>query len=818
MVDINPLPLDRLSWKCNPESLKFNTTDQLEDLGQVLGQDRAIEAIRFGTNMSHKGYNIFALGPDGLDKHEVVMAFLKDRAREETVPSDWCYVYNFQDPRRPNALALPPGRGVQFSQDMSRLAEDIPFVLKNAFESEEYQTRSNMIQQEIKDAQDEALSAVDQEARQRGAALKMTPLGFTFVPIRDGKTVSPDEFRKLSEQEREDIEENLDYLREKLEEVLEFMPDLLTESREKMRKLNEETAGHAIGHLVEQLKKKYADLEEVIEYLAAAQEDIIQNVHQIVHGAEEEAARGPGPEGPQPHSFALEPGRYMVNLIVDNSDAKHAPVIHEDEPTYDRLLGRVEYRSEMGTLMTDFRLIRAGALHSVNGGYLVVDILKLLQHPYAYEALKRTLKSGEIKIESLGQVLGFINTVSLEPEPIPLEVKVVLLGTRILYYLLNSLDPEFTDLFKVAADFDEQMDRTEESLALYARMLASRIREEELRPFTSDAIARILERVVRYSGDSEKLSTRLKYVGDLLREADYHAGQDKKAQVTADHVDQAVKAREYRQSRMRERLLEQTGQGTILIDTSGSQVGQVNGLSVLDLGSYAFGRPTRITARVRLGKGEVVDIEREVKLGGPIHSKGVLILSSFLGAHYQPDLPLSLSASLVFEQSYGGIEGDSASMAELCTLLSAIAEIPLKQGMAITGSVNQQGQAQAIGGVNEKIEGFFDLCALRGLDGSQGVIIPVSNVRHLMLDQRVLEAVEAGKFNIYAVETVNEALTLLTGMAAGEKDEKGQYPDGTVNRKIQDRLRDFSTRLRKFAHPEAEDKDDEKESARENKP
>ena len=811
MVDVTPLPLDRLSWKCKPETLKFNTTDQLKDLEQVLGQDRAIEAIRFGTNMSHKGYNIFALGPDGLDKHEVVMAFLKDRAREETVPSDWCYVYNFQDPRRPNALALPPGRGVKFRQDMSRLAEDIPFVLKNAFESEEYQTRSNMIQQEIKEAQDEALSAVDQEARQRNAALKMTPLGFTFVPVKDGKTVTPEEFQKLSDEERQAIEQNLEYLREKLEEVLEFMPDWLTESREKMRKLNEETAGHAIGHLVEQLKQKYADLKEVIEHLDAAQEDIIQNVQQIVHGAEEDANRPQSAEGPQPRSFSLEPGRYMVNLIVDNSEAKHAPVIHEDEPTYDRLLGRVEYRSEMGTLMTDFRLIRAGALHSVNGGYLVVDILKLLQHPYAYEALKRTLKSGEIKIESLGQVLGFINTVSLEPEPIPLQVKVVLLGTRVLYYLLSSLDPEFTDLFKVAADFDEQMDRTEESLALYARMLASRIREEDLRPFTNDAIARILERVVRYSGDSEKLSTRLKYVGDLLREADYHAGQDKKEQVTAVHVDQAVKAREHRQSRMRERLLEQTGQGTILIDTSGQQVGQVNGLSVLDLGSYAFGRPTRITARVRLGKGEVIDIEREVKLGGPIHSKGVLILSSFLGAHYQPDLPLSLSASLVFEQSYGGIEGDSASMAELCSLLSAIAGVPLKQGMAITGSVNQQGQAQAIGGVNEKIEGFFDLCALRGLDGSQGVIIPASNVRHLMLDQRVLDAVEAGKFNIYAVETVNQALSLLTGMEAGEQDDKGQYPDGSVNRKVQDRLRDLSTRVRKFAHPEVEDKEEAEE-------
>ncbi|WP_417317219.1 Lon protease family protein [Emcibacter sp.] len=799
MNELSPLPLDALCWKCSPETLKFDTTGQLEDLGQVLGQDRAIEAIRFGTNMSHKGYNIFALGPDGLDKHEVVMSFLKDRAREETVPSDWCYVYNFQDPRRPNAIALPPGRGVEFRQDMSRLAEDIPFVLKNAFESEEYQTRSNMIQQEVKNVQDEALSTVDKEARQRNAALKMTPLGFTFVPIKDGKTLSPEEFHNLPEEERKQIEENLEYLREKLEKALEIMPDWLTESRDKMRKLNEETAGHAIGHLVEELKKKYNGLPEIIDYLTAVQDDIIQNVQQIVHGAEEDAIHEPGPEGPQQRSFALEPGRYMVNLVVDNSEAKHAPVIHEDEPTYDRLLGRVEYRSEMGTLMTDFRLVRAGALHTVNGGYLMVEILKLLQHPYAYEALKRTLKSGEIKIESLGQVLGFINTVGLEPEPIPLQVKVVLLGTRMLYYLLSSLDPEFVDLFKVAADFDEQMERSEENLQLYARMLASRIRQKELTPFSRDAIARILERVVRYSGDSEKLSTRLKYVGDLLREADYHARQDKKQQVEAVHVEQAVKAREHRQSRMRERMLEQTGQGTILIDTAGQQTGQINGLSVLDLGSYAFGRPTRITARIRLGKGEVVDIEREVKLGGPIHSKGVLILSGFLGAQYQPDHPLSLSASLVFEQSYGGIEGDSASIAELCALLSAIADIPLKQGMAITGSVNQLGQAQAIGGVNEKIEGFFDLCALRGLDGSQGVIIPASNVRHLMLDQRVLDAVSDGKFNVYAVKNINEALTLLTGMEAGEKDGTGQYPQGSVNRKVQDRLEEFSTRWRKFA-------------------
>ncbi|WP_321393579.1 ATP-binding protein [Emcibacter sp.] len=799
MVDIKPLPVDKLKWNCVPESLPFETTDQLEDLEQVLGQDRAIEAIRFGTNMTHKGYNIFALGPDGLDKHEVVLSFLKDRAHDEPIPSDWCYVYNFQDPRRPRALELPPRRGVEFRQDMSRLAEDIPFVLKNAFESEEYQTRSNMIQQEIKDAQDEALSTVDEEAHKRNTALKVTPLGFTFVPVKDGKTVSPEEFRTLPEDEKREIEKNLEYLREKLEEVLEFMPDWLTESRDKMRKLNEETAGYAVGHPVEELKKKYADLPAVVEYLSAVQDDIIQNVHQIVHGAEEDAIRGPGPQGPQPRSFALEPGRYMVNLIVDNSEAKHAPVVHEDEPTYDKLLGRVEYRSEMGALITDFRLIRAGTLHEANGGYLVVDILKLLVHTYAYDALKRALKAEEIKIESLGQALGFINTVSLEPEPIPLKTKVVILGTRVLYYLLSSLDPEFTDLFKVAADFDEQMERSEESLELYSRMLASRIRQEELQPFSKEAIAKILERVVRYSGDSEKLSTRLRYVGDLLRESNYHARQDKKDLVEAPHVEQAVKAREHRQSRMRERLLEETEHGTILIDTAGRQVGQINGLSVIDLGSYAFGRPTRITARIRLGKGEVVDIEREVKLGGPIHSKGVLILSGFLGAQYLPDQPLSLSASLVFEQSYGGIEGDSASMAELCALLSAIADVPIAQGLAITGSVNQQGQAQAIGGVNEKIEGFFDLCALRGLDGTQGVIIPASNVRHLMLDQRVLDAVEDKKFQIYAINHVDQAIELLTGREAGKKDEKGQFPEGTFNHRVEEHLKKYTRRWLNFS-------------------
>lgn len=797
IIKTRPLPAAKLCWKCDPATLSFKTTDQLEELDYIPGQDRAVEAIRFGTGMAHKGYNIFALGPDHLDKHDIVRRFLEEKATSGSAPSDWCYVYNFAEPRKPRALELPAGKGIEFKRDMDRLAEDIPLALKSAFESEEYQTRTNMIQQEVKASQDKALAAVEEEAKRQSMALRLTPLGFTFLPLRDGKVIPPAEFQKLSEQEQENIRKKIEGLQQKLEEVLEQTPELVSGSRAKMRKLNEETASYAVGHPVDELKTRYKQFPHIITYLDAVQTDVVENVQLIVRTIEEENFRQ-GPTPRERRQFSLDPQRYMANLLVDNSKLQHAPVIQEDEPSYDRLRGRIEYRAEMGALVTDFHLITAGALHKANGGYLVLDALKLLMRPYAWEALKQSLKAGEIRMEPLGHALGILSTESLEPEPIRLNTKVVIVGERLLYYLLNAYDPEFSDLFKVAADFEDELDRSEKNLALYARMIASLARREKLLPFTREAVAKILERAARFSGDSEKLSTRLKQITDLLCEAHFYAIQNETKSVETGDVEHAIEAQERRQSRVRERILEETTRGVILIDTKGKRAGQVNGLSVIDLGSFAFGRPSRITARVRLGKGEVIDIEREVKLGGPIHSKGVLILGGFLGAHYHQDRPLSLSASLVFEQSYGGVEGDSASLAELCALLSAIADAPMAQNLAVTGSVNQWGEVQAIGGVNEKIEGFFDLCAARGLDGSQGVIIPEANVKHLMLDERVLKAARDNKFHIYPANHVDQALEKLSGMAAGIRDKNGRFSESSFNSLVQKRLTEFAEQWRKF--------------------
>jgi lon-related putative ATP-dependent protease len=526
--------------------------------------------------------------------------------------------------------------------------------------------------------------------------------------------------------------------------------------------------------------------------------DVIDNVEAFVIEPEKSSTgHGAAEFEDSPSLFR----RYRINLLVDNGAADRAPVVYEDDPTYDRLLGRIEHRAEMGTLSTDLHMIRPGALHRANGGYLVLDARKLLTRPGAWEALKRALLGAYIRIEPLGQALGLFSTVTLEPDPIPLNVKIALVGDRLIYYLLSEYDPEFTRLFKVAADFDERFDRSDEHNQLYARLIATLVRKEQLRPFDRAGVARVLEFAARETGDSEKLSTGIERLLDLLREANHWAGKDERKVVGDAEVQQAIDAQIGRLDRVRERVQEEILRGTIAIDTEGAVVGQVNGLSVMQLGGFAFGRPSRITARVRLGKGELLDIEREVELGGPLHSKGVLILSGFLSSRYADERPLSLSASLVFEQSYGGVEGDSASSAELYTLLSAISGVPIKQCFAVTGSVNQHGQVQAIGGVNEKIEGFFDLCAGRGLTGEQGVLIPATNVKHLMVHRRVLAAVEDGRFHIYPVQTIDQGIEILTGMSAGERGTDGQYPKGSLNYRVEARLREMAEKRRAFGGP-----------------
>lgn len=802
------LPATELYRLCDPAQFEFETTADVESLSEIIGQPRAVEAMRFGIGMERNGYNLFAMGPVGTGKREVVRQFFEQRAKEDSIPADWCYVYNFEEPHKPRAISLPAGKAVAFRSDMEQLVEDLQGALSAAFESEEYQTRRQVINEEFQERQSQAFEELQRRVREDGLALIRTPAGFVFAPVREGEVLSPQEMQELSEEERSRLQDKVQEYQEELEAILHQMPSWQREHREKVNALDREMADYAIAGQIEELEETYADFDEIVDHLGAVRKDLVENARELLPSDEQagpnwmQALAGAAGQQARDGHGALR--RYQVNVLVDHSESRGAPVIYEDHPTYQNLVGRVEHMAQMGALLTDFSLIKAGTLHQANGGYLIMDVRKLLTQPYAWDGLKRALQSGNIRIESVGQMLSLVSTISLEPEAIPLRVKVALFGEQMLYYLLWQLDPEFRELFKVAADFATEMDRSKESQELYARMIATLARQDDLRPFDRTGVARVIEHSARMVGDSAKLSTQVQNLSDLLQEANYWAGQSGNGTITAGDVQRAIDAQIYRSDRLRERAQEAILRETLLIDTEGEKVGQANGLSVMSLGNFWFGRPTRITAQVRLGKGEVIDIEREVKLGGPIHSKGVMILSAFLGARYAEEHPLSLSASLVFEQSYSGVEGDSASSAELYTLLSAISEVPIKQSFAVTGSVNQLGQVQAIGGVNAKIEGFFDICQARGLTGEQGVLIPASNVKHLMLRHDVVEAVEKGEFHVHAVETIDEGIEILTGLPAGEVDEEGNYPEGSINYLVRKRLTELAEKRKAFAESASE--------------
>jgi lon-related putative ATP-dependent protease len=795
MTAPKPLSPDALCWRCQPGNFTFETTGDLADLGEVIGQDRAVEAIHFAIGMARPGYNLYALGPEGTGKHTVVRRFLEDTAKDRPPPADWCYISNFKERRQPRALRLAAGRGAAFRDHMARFVDDVKDALSSAFESDEYRNRRQVVEEEFKERQEAAIEEIEADGRAHDIALLRSPVGFAFTPVSEGKVISPEDFQQYPQADRERIEGQVEDLQKRLQAALQQVPLWMKEMRDRLRALNNETALFAVSHLVAALREAYGDLPEVLDYLQNVQDDVVENVALIVGSPQKPGADGTSVESEDGHPLFR---RYRVNLIVDNGALDRAPVVYEDDPTYDRLLGRVEHRAEMGALLTDFHLVRGGALHRANGGYLIVDAQKLLTRPMAWEGLKRALFAGVIRIESPAQAMGMLSTVTLEPEPIALDVKVAIIGERQHYYLLSQRDPEFSRLFKVAADFDERIERNDDNNLLYARLVATVARNEDLRPFDRGGVARALEYSARQAGDGEKLSTEIETLADLLREADYWAGKAGRKTVGAAEVQQAADAQTRRLDRVRERTQEEIVRGTFNIPTEGTAVGQVNGLSVMQLGGYAFGRPTRITATVSLGHGEVVDIEREVKLGGPLHSKGVLILSGFLSTRYARTRPLSLSASLVFEQSYGGVDGDSASSAELYTLLSAIAQVPLKQSLAMTGSVDQHGTVQAIGGVNEKIEGFFDLCDARGLTGEQGVMIPATNVKHLMVHRRVVEAVEQGRFQIYPVETIDQGIEILSDLTAGERGADGHFPEDSFNRRVEVRLLELASLRQAF--------------------
>ncbi len=800
MSPVEALPSESLCRTYDLDLLDFRNTNELEDLSEPLGQDRAVEAIRFGIGIRHQGFNLFAFGPPGAGKTEAVRLYLEPQAAAQPLPEDWCYVNDFSAFDRPKAMKLPAGRATELAEQMETLGEELRVVISAAFDSEDYKTRIDVIMEQSKLRQEKVFNDLQEKTAEKDIALIRTPMGFALAPVQDGKVLDPDGFSKLPEEKQEEIKKDISLLEGDLQSAVRLLPDLERQQRQEIRDLNREVTDFAVRHLIDENKHQWKDCEQVLTFLDNVRDYVIG--HGDVFRISPDQLQHSGPPGMMPDILQRREqviSNCQVNVLISHDANGGAPIIYEDNPTLENLIGRIEHRSQFGTLTTDFRLIKAGALHRANGGYLILDARRLLLQPFAWEALKRELRSREIRIESVAQLMSLSATVSLQPETIPLDVKVILIGDPMLYYLLSSHDPDFHELFKVPVDFDDRMPVTEDTIRLYARFIATQARVKKLRPLDPGAVRNVLMRMSRLVGDKERLSSHVRSLTDLLSEADHWASVREGDTIIDDDIQTAIDAHIRRSDRLRERTQEQFERNIINLDTSGERVGQINGLSVLQLGDFAFGRPSRITARVRLGKGQLVDIEREVELGGPLHSKGMLILSNFLAARFVKDRPLSLNASLVFEQSYGKVDGDSASSTELYALLSALADAPIKQGLAVTGSVNQFGEVQAIGGVNEKIEAFFDLCETRGLTGDQGVLIPAANVTHLMLKEEVVAAAENGKFHIYPIATIDEGIELLTGVTAGEPDADGDYPEDSLNGRVQTKLGEFAEMAMKFA-------------------
>ncbi len=801
---VGPLDAAELRRNCESGCLGFASTDELADPGHVFGQDRAIKAIEFGADIAREGYNLFIFGEPGSGKRSLVRQLLERRAINEPPPQDWVYVYNFAKPHQPNAIELPAGHGVRFRDALAHMVEELRTAIPAIFESEEYRVRRHAIDEKIQERQQAAFGVLEKRATEKSIRAVRTPSGITLVPMRNGELIKPETFEALPQAERKQIEADIQELQRQMLQTFEQMPSLEKERRKNLREINHEFANYAVREIIDEARAAFSGIAEVGAYFDLVHADIINNIQMFTQSQEmQEASELPG--GGQPDGGGMAQAllgnpfhRYEANLIVDNSKTKGAPVVDEGKPTVQQLVGRVEHIAQMGTLVTNFMLIKPGALHRANGGYLLIDSRALLMQPFAWETLKRALWNHETRIESPADMFSMVSTISLEPEPIPLRTKVVLFGEALTYYLMSAHDPEFQGLFKTVAEMENTVDWTPEAEKAFACQLAAICRANSVRHLDPSGVGRMIEQAARHASDAEKLSIHIGHVADLLREADYWAGKAGAELICATHVQRAVDMREERIGRIREKSQESITRDIVLIDTDGARVGQINGLSVLSIGDLSFGRPTRISARIGIGAGRVLDIEREVDLGGPLHSKGVLILSGFLRERFGTDSPLALTASLVFEQSYGGVDGDSASSAELYCLLSAIAEIPIQQCFAVTGSVNQHGEVQAIGGVNEKIEGFFDICRARGLTGRQGVLIPSANVKHLMLRQDVVDAVREDRFHIHAISSIDQGVEVLTGITAGERRGDGSYPEGSINARVAARLENFA-RARKLA-------------------
>jgi lon-related putative ATP-dependent protease len=785
---------EELRNPCDPKRFRFATTAEVAPLSRIVGQLRALESIDFGLNVRSLGYNIYVLGESGTGKTSAIRAFVSEKAMSEPVPPDWAYVFNFRDSEEPIAISLPPGRGVEFQRDMTKLVASLRVEIPKVFESKEYERQKGTIVESFQRRQKELFGALEQEAESKGFSVRATVTGFTIVAVDEsGEPFTEEKYNALEERRKREMRENGRQVQERLDDMVRTIKEEDKATKDALAELERNAALSVLGHRLVEIRVRHEGNDKLLSYLEAVQEDILANLDDFKGGGEEQTPSLPFLKlAKQEPSFT----RYQVNVIVNNGGASGAPCVFESNPTYYNLFGRIEHRFQMGAALTDFTMIKGGALHKANGGFLVLSALDLLRNIFSYDALKRSVRNREVKVEDVWEQYRLITTAALKPQPIPLDVKIVLIGNPEIYYLLYNLDEEYRELFKVKADFDNRIKRTEESIDSYASFVATKGREDGLLPFDATGVARVVTFGSRLAEDQGKLSTKFSDISNLLREAHYWAEKDGAKAVSAGHVEQALRAKILRNSRIEERMRDLAEEGTLIVETGGERTGQVNGLAVYDLGDYSFGKPSRITATVYAGKGGVLHIERETKMSGKIHEKAVLILSNYLGRRFAGKAPISLTASITFEQLYGTIEGDSATCAELYALLSAIASVPLRQGVAVTGSMDQNGAVQPIGGVNEKIEGFFDLCRLRGLDGTHGVLIPRRNLRNLMLKDEVADAVREGAFRIFEIDRVEEGVEVLTGMPAGEVGPDGLYPEGSLYRKVADRLSELREAVR----------------------
>ncbi|RPI39827.1 MAG: ATP-binding protein [Methanoregulaceae archaeon] len=798
---IKALPIEDYRASYKPEQVACSTTDTLQPMEEIIGQDRAQKALRFGLEIQEKGFNIYVAGMPGTGRRTAVKKFLAELAKTKPKADDWVYVNNFANPYEPLAIRLPPGSGSQLKADMASFIAEARRTIPRAFESEDYATKRQEALGKLDTERAAVISEVNASAAKQGFTIQMGPTGLMIIPLIEGKPLTQEEFDALPQETRTDIIHKRESLDADLRGGFRRMRELDTESTEVVTKFNSDIALYAIGHLLAGLKEKYGKIPDLPAYIDSVQKDILDNLDTFLGAAQQQPQEEVPPQFRQWLAKDLAFRKYEVNVVVDNSSTGGAPVVFEETPSYQNLLGRAERDIQFGIVTTDFMMIRPGSVHKANGGYLVIPVLDLFRYPLAWDGLKSALRTEKVRIEEPGEQAGFIITRGLKPQPIPLSVKVILIGTPDINQILSQKDPDYPDLFKVRADFDTVMDRNEENTKNYAAFLCTLCRRFSLHHLDNTAVAKVVEYGSRLAEDKKKLSTRFSSVADLIREANFYAVQENAPYITVKHIEKASEEKIYRSNLIQQKIQEFIERGVYLIDTRGAQVGQINGLSVMELGDFAFGRPSRVTASVSVGREGIVDIERQAQMGGPTHTKGVLILGGYLAGKYAQDKPFSLSAKLVFEQSYGGVDGDSASGTELYAILSALSGLPLKQSIAVTGSVNQRGEVQAIGGVNEKLEGFFEVCRAKGLTGEQGAMIPASNVQNLMLKDEVVLAAGAGKFAIYPARTIDEGIEFLTGVPAGERQPDGSYPEGTVNYLVDKRLLEMAEMVRDYQLP-----------------